>query len=180
MIHRHEIPLRVTEAGYEPTEDIGRAQHAKMKVGAVVGGRIARSRSITQHRLYWKVIQTVTEATGRWATPEALHLALKLATGHIEVVQLLNGRLVKVPESTAFNAMNQTEFQAYCTQAFRIICDEIMGGMSIDELLTESGLSASEAGPYTTAEVDQAMQDDARYLDDVLQGHVGAKTDWGG
>ena len=178
MNRRHEILLRVTADGYLPMDDAGRAQHAKLKLGSIVGARIARSRSARHNALYWRVLEAVVKAGGRYDNVEHLHMALKVATGHVDVVRLLNGRLVKVPGSTSFDEMNQTEFTAYCTQAFRIICDEILGGMSIDELLAESGIPPAEAMPYTAAQ--QAMVDNGKFVDDVLEGRVGANTAWGG
>lgn len=131
------VPLRVTEDGYSPVDEAGRKQHAKLKPGTIVGGEIARSRSVVQNSLYWTVLTAVVNhAPGQWRTPEALHEALKVATGHIQTVRLINGRLVLLPESTAFDAMTQDQFNAYTTAAFRLIEDEILGGeMSIDEML---------------------------------------------
>ena len=135
---RHQIALRVTEHGYEPCDEAGRKQHAKLKVGSLVGARVARSRSVVQNALYWRVLQAVVDSTGQWRTPEELHLALKVACGYVDVVRLTNGRMIKVPGSTSFDALDQDGFQRYCDAAFRIICDEIMGGMSIEELLNEA------------------------------------------
>lgn len=138
-MRRHAIPLRVTETGYEPLDEAGRAQHAKLKVGATVGAEIARSRSVVQNSLYWTVLgKVVAHAPGEWRTPEALHEVLKVATGHIEIVKMINGRLIKIPQSTSFDAMPQDQFQAYLDAAFKIIQDEILGGMSVDELLAHA------------------------------------------
>lgn len=138
---RHATILRVTAEGYQPADEESRKQHAKLKVGQTVGAEIARGRSIRQQGFYWSVLAKVVErAPGPWRTPEALHEALKVATGHIQIVQLIDGRLVKIPESTAFDAMTQDAFNTYTQAAFKMIEDEILGGeMSVDELLAQSG-----------------------------------------
>lgn len=136
MAGRHDIPLRVTAAGYEPASDEGWAQHKKLKPEMLVGARIARSRSIQQHRRYWKVLECAVAATDWWDTPELLHIALKEATGHFTIVRLLNGRMIKVPGSTAFDEMTQDEFNHYCDAAFRILAEKLE--MSIEELLEEA------------------------------------------
>jgi hypothetical protein len=133
---RHQIILRVTSAGYEPHDEAAVKQHSKFPVGVLVGAKIARSRSIQHHRLYWKVLQTAVEATGKWETAEALHQALKVATGRIEIVRLMDGRLIKIPQSTSFDEMPQDEFTAYCTDAFRILSDCI--GVPVEQLLEEA------------------------------------------
>lgn len=136
MAGRHDIPLRVTERGYEPASNDGWAQHKKLRPGTLVGARIARSRSIQHHRLYWKVLECAVAATDCWETPELLHIALKEATGHFTIVRLMNGRMIKVPGSTSFDDMNQDEFNAYCDAAFRILADKLE--MSIETLLDEA------------------------------------------
>jgi len=105
---------------------------------SAVAVRLMRSRSHAQLAMYWSVLEKVVEATGRWRTAEELHLALKVATGHVDIVRLIDGRRVLVPESTAFDAMTQDEAQAFYDAAFRVICDEVMGGCSIDELLDQT------------------------------------------
>jgi hypothetical protein len=136
MHGRLEVVLRVTAEGYTAGDDAAAKQHAKLKVGSLVGARIARSRSIQQHRRYWKALECAVAATGKWPTPEYLHVALKEATGHFMVVRLMNGRMVKVPGSTAFDEMNHEQFTAYSEDALRILADDI--GVSIEQLLDES------------------------------------------
>jgi hypothetical protein len=136
MHSRHEIMLRVTDDGYQVVCDAAKKQHAKLKTGALVSGRIARSRSIHHHRLYWKVLECAVNATDWWDTPELLHIALKEATGHFTIVRLMNGRMVKVPGSTSFDEMNQDEFNSYCEAAFRILAEKLE--MSIENLLEEA------------------------------------------
>jgi hypothetical protein len=101
--------------------------------------RVLRHRSPEQTALYWRCLERVVEATGRWRTPEELHLALKVATGRVDVVRLLDGRRVLVPESIAFDQMTQDEASAYFDAALRVVCDEIMGGISVEELLNHAG-----------------------------------------
>lgn len=133
MHNRHDVVLRVTKAGYGPHDKAAKAQHAKLCPGLLVGARIARSRSIVQNKLYWAVLGAVVDATGKWGSAEELHLALKVATGHVDLVHLIDGRLVKVPGSTSFDAMNQEEFQAYMDHAFRILSDDV--GFDVERAL---------------------------------------------
>lgn len=135
MLPRHTTMLQVTHDGYIPADDDARKQHAKMKFGQFVGARIARNRSVRQQRLYWKVLASVVKVAGEYDTPEALHNALKVATNRIEICRLLNGRLVKIPMSTAFDEMNQEAFQSYMDEAMRLISVELMGGMSPEDIL---------------------------------------------
>jgi hypothetical protein len=167
---RHTTLLRVTATGYEPTEEDGIKQHAKLKLGMTVGADIARGRSVVQNALYWKVLTVVVaHCPGRWRTAEALHEVLKVGTGHVEIVQLIDGRLIKIPQSTAFDAMKQNQFQVYLDAAFRIIEDEILGGVSIDELLANTGYRRPDAPPTDDADTD-AAEYDPTWIDSVCKG----------
>lgn len=105
---------------------------------ASVPVRLLRDRNHESLALYWRVLERVVAATGRWHCAEELHLALKIATGRISEIQLVTGRRVLVPESVAFDQMSQDEFQRYFDAAMRVICDEVMGGCSIDELIDQT------------------------------------------
>lgn len=155
--HRHTVQLRVSESGYEPVGEAAITQHAKFKPGSIVGGEIARSRSVVQNSYYWLVLTKIVEHTGRWDRPEALHEALKIATDHIEIVQLVGGRLIKIPQSTSFDAMNQTAFQEYLDHAFRVIEESLTGGKSIDQFMAEAG----HHEPRPRADSDNAASQEA-------------------
>lgn len=155
MSVRHITMLRVTADGYAVVDEEGQKQHAKFKIGAVVGAAIAQNRSLPQQKFYWSVLKHVVESTGDYDTPEALHEALKIETDRVEVIKLMhNGRLVKVPRSTSFDAMPQAEFQAYVTEAFRKIEEHFLGGRSIDQFMTE----ADYRGPRPDMSVQEAAE----------------------
>lgn len=96
--------------------------------------KLQSDRSHEQLAMYWSVLERVVEATGRWHTPEELHLALKVACGYVDKVRLLNGRLVLCPGSIAFDKMGQEEAQRYYDAALKIVAEEIMD-CPIEDLL---------------------------------------------
>ena len=122
-----------------PAEDKAVEMLQRIPPRVPIAVRVLRHRSPEQTALYWRCLERVVEATGRWHTPEELHLALKVATGRVDIVQLLDGRRVLVPESIAFDAMTQDEASAYFDAALKIVCDEIMGGITVEELLDHAG-----------------------------------------
>ena len=107
----------------------------RMPIGEGVVCRVLRGRSAVQNRLYWQVLERVVEATGRWRNADELHAALKIATGHVETVQLFDGRRVLVPDSIRFEHMDQDEAQVFYDAAFAILCEEMFNGITVDELL---------------------------------------------
>lgn len=75
------------------------------------------SRSNPQNRLYWLMLHHVVKATGKWATAEHLHEALKLDLGYVTVRLNLLGQPYIATDSTAFDEMGPAEFKAYFDQA---------------------------------------------------------------
>ena len=137
-MHSDAVTVRRNGTALVPADENAAKIIARMKDGQLAAMRLIRGRSAAQNRMYWSVLKCVVEATGRWHTPDELHEALKIATGHCSTVRLVNGRMIKVPGSTSFDEMSQDAFQTYMDAAFRILCDEVLGGMSIEELLEEA------------------------------------------
>lgn len=102
--------------------------------------RVQRERSHEMNALYWQCLERVVEATDRWRTAEELHLALKIASGYVEKVRLIDGRLVLVPGSIAFDKMSQDEAARYYEAALTVLCTEVMGGCTVEELLQHAGV----------------------------------------
>lgn len=112
----------------------------QMPIGEDVVCRVLRGRSALQNRLYWQVLERVVATTGKWRDADELHAALKIATGHVETVRLFDGCRVLVPDSIRFEHMSQDEASGYYEAAYGVICDEVMGGISVDDLLDQFGL----------------------------------------
>lgn len=127
--------LRRVGGMFHPADSHAAEILRKIPQRGTVAVRVLRKRNPEQLALYWRVLDKVVESTGKWRTPEELHLALKVATGRVDIVRLLDGRLIKVPDSVAFDQMSQDEFQAYMDAATRILCDEVLGGLELEELL---------------------------------------------
>jgi hypothetical protein len=121
--------------GLWPADDKAAALVRRLRPNTPIAVRVLRHRSPEQAALYWRVLEGVIMATGKWKTPEELHAALKVAAGRVDIVLLIDGRKVLVPQSTSFDQMTQDEAATYYDAALRIVCDEIMGGLSIDDLL---------------------------------------------
>lgn len=75
-----------------------------------------------QHRTYWKALGLVVKSTDRWATSAHLHDELKIACGYYRIAKnLRNGQELILPDSTAWDKMDQAEFQAYMDRAMETL-----------------------------------------------------------
>lgn len=95
-----------------------------------------RSRSLPQHRLFWRILQHVAKAT-QWEYPERLLIALKIRLGRYDLLQLPNGKLAPVPHSISFRKMPQEAFQEFFDQCLWLICTEVLPGYDPEALMRE-------------------------------------------
>lgn len=144
------VLLAVTKTGYAPADEEARAQHAKQAAGDHVMARIDRPRSLPQMRLYWSVLHHVAEST-HWENAERLHVALKVRLGLYDLCKLPNGKTVPVVSSASFDAMNQDEFQKYMDGALKVLCEESLGGMVVDDLIDEVCIATGTPKPERRA-----------------------------
>jgi hypothetical protein len=82
---------------------------------------VNRRRSLPQLRMYWSILHRVVEATGSHPTPEHLHSAIKLALGYATDVTKLDGEIIRIPDSVAFDKMDATAFRDFFERAIELL-----------------------------------------------------------
>ena len=76
--------------------------------------------------MYWAILGRITKATEAWPTPEHLHRYIKFRLGYVETIRDPAGNPIAViPDSTAFDAMGQDQFNAYFKQSMRLLEEEV-------------------------------------------------------
>ena len=106
--------------------------------GAVVRLQFAQPRSLPRHRLYWVVVRQVVKNTEFFASELSLHRTLLLGCGVVTPLLTIEGDIEMIPDSTAFDAMEEDEFKKYFDRAMEIISTKIMPGVEMTELLAEA------------------------------------------
>lgn len=75
-----------------------------------------------QHRTYWKALGLVVKSTDKWATSAHLHDELKIACGYYRIAKnLRSGQELILPDSTAWDKMDQAEWQVYFDKAMEVL-----------------------------------------------------------
>ncbi|MBW3095677.1 DUF1367 family protein [Pseudohoeflea coraliihabitans] len=90
-----------------------------VKQGQLVKVEVKNFRHGKKHRLYWQTLHKVVEATECAPTARHLHEALKMELGFHVPVRLKSGMTILVPDSTAFDKMDEAEFTAFFENAIR-------------------------------------------------------------
>lgn len=118
------------QVALEVLEDIERAGGKGVEVKAV----ITVPRNAKRNRWFHSLLSKVAEATGGEA--EAVKIWLKFRLGLTDSYRV-GSRVVDVPRSVSFGAMDEGEFAAFCDRAVRLICEELLGGIEPGALKSE-------------------------------------------
>lgn len=89
------------------------------------------ARNPQRHRLYWGLIGHLSEQSNY--TKQAMHHFFKIATGEYTTMKVPGGA-VKVPTSTAFDAMTEAEFCDYLGKMREILLHQIYPKLSEAEI----------------------------------------------
>lgn len=80
--------------------------------------KIVQPRSLPFQGMYWATLNQIVKATGIAPNSDALHRALLTLTKHVTAVTDMQGRVISlVPDSTAFDKMDQQDFGKYVDEA---------------------------------------------------------------
>ena len=118
--------MRRTPHGLSPASSYDAEEIAGFPIGTEFDLICRTKRSTPQLRLYWVTLGSVIAATGRWPSREALHRALKIKAGMVELVYDLQGKPIGMQvDSTALDAMTHKEFTAYFDGAMVMLSDAV-------------------------------------------------------
>lgn len=121
-----EIILRKKGNSLIPVDELGCEVLAKIKEGRDVGCDVIQRRNPRHHRLYWAMLKLLSEHTDIFAgqDTEIISIALKLATGLVKAfVDQETGKMVMVPLSISFAAMDQAKFNQFFDAACKTIAE---------------------------------------------------------
>lgn len=101
-------------------------------LGSIVDGCVVRTNKPTQPRSlpfqgkYWATLALIVNATECCPSSDHLHDFLVKATGFVSAVTGADGRIVDtVRDSTAFDAMDEQEFQQYVRRAEQVLMERL-------------------------------------------------------
>ena len=75
-----------------------------------------KKRSHPMINMYWATLRKVCRATDRWPSVKHLHREIKIINGYYTKA-IINGDVYTIPDSVAFDAMTQDEFNLFFERA---------------------------------------------------------------
>jgi len=80
-------------------------------------------RSLKHHRLYWAILHLVQQNSDAWKSVQTLHGVLMVDAGYYIRQPRLNGDIIEIPSSIAWDARDQAEFNVYFEDAMNVLID---------------------------------------------------------
>jgi hypothetical protein len=134
---RLKIQLVKHLGGLRPVDDIGTQALSRLKQGDVVMVEYSRPRNPRHHRLFFALLNIVANNSPHYDDPEQVLLALKIATGHVVPHIAFDGKTYMVPQSIAFNKMDQDAFDRFFDKCVDIVVRRFLPGVTDAELRAE-------------------------------------------
>ena len=117
----------------------------RIPLGTTVKCEITRPRSVQQLRYYWSLCALVAQNHVELQTREQVDQALRLLTGHVDIVKV-GDKVLQIPRRIAFAKLSQDEWQAYLMRVKDAVVRELLPGVELpefeDEILRMTGCAA--------------------------------------
>jgi hypothetical protein len=120
---RSPIFMRRTIGGLAPCHAHDAERLDAFATGQDLEVTIKQRRSLPQQRLYWLTLHKVVQATGDYPSAEKLHEALKMALGVVSLMKTMDGKIVAIPDSTAFANMDGAAFKDFFDRSMDAIAE---------------------------------------------------------
>lgn len=132
-------PIRMTRTpqGLSPASAYDQERLDQYRIGASLEVVVRQDRSLPHHRLYWAILSEVVKNEETFYSSTQLHETLKIELGYNKPLVRLDGSIQFVPDSTAFEKMDEAEFKPYFDRAMDLICEYVIPGLDMDLLIAE-------------------------------------------
>ena len=97
-------------------------EFSKLPVGKPLHVEVKQPRNAAHHRLYWSLCARIATSLG--LTAENVSDVLKVATGHVTLMETRRYGQIRIPKSISFAAMDQTEFREFFERCVLVVYEE--------------------------------------------------------
>lgn len=109
-----------------------------LKDGGQFMGEFKAARNVRQFRLWWALMQKLSENNAIFESKEHASNQIKLGIGHFErSFNVYTGELTEEPLSIRWQSLPQAEFGELFQRAIDLICREFLPGVESDALRQE-------------------------------------------
>lgn len=132
------IFCRRTVSGLSADDDAATSVLRKIKVGDVVRVEVRRPRNLRAHRRFFALVNLVYTNSEKFPSPDVARRVLTCRAGHaLPYIIESTGEVLLIPESISFANMDQDEFDAFWQRVVKVVCEEILPGVTEADIEAE-------------------------------------------
>ena len=117
------LTLRRTKEGLIPLDDKSVEAIKKVKLGDDILAEYKPRRNVANHRRYFSLLNNVIHNQEYYKNVDNLLDVIKLKTGHFKTVVTHKGEQMYIPQSIAFHAMSEDEFQEFFSETIDVLLE---------------------------------------------------------
>lgn len=131
-----DIYLTRTLTGLAAADEEAKQAIKRWKIGETLKCAVKKPRCYTNHKRYFALLNLTFENQERYTSFEHFRKAVQIAAGHVDELITLEGELVMLPKSIAYDALDEMEFSKVFGETMTV-CAKILGDLDLHELETE-------------------------------------------
>jgi hypothetical protein len=131
-----EIFLTKTLNGLAASDEEGKQALKRWKVGETLKCSVKKPRCYTNHKRYFGLLTLTFENQDKYTSFEHFRKAVQIAAGHVDELITLDGEVVLIPKSIAYDALDEMEFGKVFAETMTV-CAKILGDLELHHLEQE-------------------------------------------
>lgn len=131
-----DIFLTRTLNGLAPADEAAKQAVKRWKMGETLKCSVRKPRCYKNHKHYFALLNLTFENQERYTSFEHFRKAVQIAAGHVDELITLDGEVVLLPKSIAYDALDEMEFSKVFGETMTV-CAKILGDLDLDELRVE-------------------------------------------
>lgn len=131
-----DIWLTRTLAGLVPADEAAKQAVKRWKIGETLKCSVRKPRCYTNHKRYFALLNLTFENQDKYTSFEHFRKAVQIAAGHVDELITIDGEVVFLPKSIAYDALDEMEFSKVFGETMTV-CAKILGDLDLNELQAE-------------------------------------------
>lgn len=131
-----DIWLTRTLAGLVPADEAAKQAVKRWKIGETLKCSVRKPRDYTNHKKYFALLNLTFENQEKYTSFEHFRKAVQIAAGHVDELITIEGEIVFIPKSIAYDALDEMEFDKVFRETM-VVCAKILGDLDLHELRIE-------------------------------------------
>lgn len=142
-----KVSLARTLSGWSPADDEAVRVSRKWQPGESVVVDLKKPRAHRSLRRYWGLCNLVMQNSDKFKSPSQVSDYLKIRSGHCSLIASeKTGEIFQIPDSIDYDTLDEPEFQEVWKRVVDVVCEDILPGITHEEIATEIMQCAGLAG----------------------------------